>query len=110
MHDVRFEGLPGWEIVSAGLADLAAGRISVASLLVQSVSVRMRQLGIVLPPSAGGGGNAALYVLVAAQVGEGRAHSHYNALRRRLAKFLRTAGAKAWSAGANPPDGDAELH
>jgi len=40
-------------------------------------------------------GNATLYALIAAEVGEGRAHSRYNALRRRLAKFLRAAGANA---------------
>ncbi len=99
----RFAGLPGWEIVSVGLTDLAAGRTSVASLLVLSVSVRMRQLGIVVPPSTVEDGNAALYALVAAEVGERRAHGRYNALRRRVAKFLRAAG-------ANVAGRDAALH
>lgn len=87
----RFEGLPGWEIVSAGLADLAEERTSVESLLVQSVSLRLGQLGVRVPPTTLGDPDAALYELVVAEVGEGRAHGRYNALRRRLAKFLRAA-------------------
>jgi hypothetical protein len=90
-----FEGLPGWELVSTGLADLAAGRTSISSLLVQSASLRMLQLGIAVPAPTVDEGNATLYALIAAEVGEGRAHSRYNALRRRLAKFLRAAGVNA---------------
>ncbi len=90
----RFDGLPGWEIVSAGLADLAAGRTSVESLLVQSVSLRLGELRVRVSAATLGDPNAALYELVVAEVGEGRAHSRYNALRRRLAKFLRAASAQ----------------
>lgn len=79
--------------MSLGLADLTAGRETVESLLVQSVSIRMGQLGIVIPPKMVQDPNVAIYALLAAEVGERRAHGRYNALRRRLAKFLRSASA-----------------
>jgi hypothetical protein len=81
--------LPGWELVSAGLEDLAAGRVTVEAALVRSASIQLRSLGLEVPALEGEG--ASLYDLVSARVGEAEAHSQYNALRRRLASFLRTA-------------------
>jgi hypothetical protein len=85
-----FEGLPGWEIVGPGLDDLANGRQTIAAELVSSASDALRQRGLIVagsPPSDG----ESLYRLIVADVGEPRAHGRYNALRRRLASFLRAS-------------------
>ena len=88
----RFEGLPGWELVRAGLEDLAAGRPTVEAALVGLASVRLGSLHLDLPAGATPASPERLYELVEADVGEARAHARYNALRRRLASFLRSAG------------------
>lgn len=91
MSGRSYDRLPGWEIVSAGLADLAAGRSTVAAMLVASASERLRDAGILVPGIPIPDAQARLYELLTAEVGEGRAHGRYNALRRRLASFLRSA-------------------
>jgi hypothetical protein len=88
----RFEGLPGWELVRVGLDDLVAGRTTVEAALVGLVSVRLGSLGIRVPEGASSASPEGLYDLVAGEVGESRAHGRYNALRRRVASFLRSAG------------------
>lgn len=84
----RYEGLPGWELVGPGLADLGAGRVTVAGSLVALASERLLDLGIDVPIRRPAGSPEELYELVVAQVGARRAHARYNALRRRLASFL----------------------
>jgi hypothetical protein len=86
----RFEALPGWELVSRGVADLAAGKVTVEALLVAEASERLKSVGIAVPgrPEAIA---PDLYDVVIADVGESRAHGRYNALRRRLTSFLRAA-------------------
>jgi hypothetical protein len=85
----RFEGVPGWELVDAGMTDLAAGRLTIESELVRSASDRLRGLGLNVPP--GDDQTNQLYALIEAEVGPARAHGRYNALRRRLTSFLRAA-------------------
>lgn len=82
--------LPGHEIVSEGLSDLAAGRESECGLLVAMAAPRLRTLGVEVP--AGGGANPShrLYELLAADSGRG-AHSRYNALVARMVSFARAA-------------------
>jgi hypothetical protein len=82
--------LPGHEIVSEGLSDLAAGRESESALLVAMAAPRLRTLGFEVP--AGGDTNPAhrLYELLAADTGRG-AHSRYNALVARMVSFARAA-------------------
>lgn len=82
-------GLPGHELVSAGLRDLAAGRETEASLLVTMAAPRLRALGIDVPAVAAGNPSHLLYRNLAAH-GE-NAHSRYNALVRRMASFARAA-------------------
>jgi hypothetical protein len=94
-HMTEYEGLPGWELVSAGLADLHAGRQTVPAMLVASASIRLRRLGIGLPPRSVDDPQDRLYELLAEEVGEAAAHSRYNALRRRLLSFLRSAESNA---------------
>lgn len=87
----RYGMIPGWELVSAGLSDLYAGRESVESLLLVAAAERLRMVGIVLPGEWREDAQARLYGLIVDRVGEGQAHSRYNALRRRLSSFLRAA-------------------
>lgn len=82
--------LPGADLVRAGLADVAAGRETVAGELARSASRRLRELGFAsdLPGSTD---ENRLWELIEAEVGPARAHGRYNALRRRLLSFLRAA-------------------
>lgn len=86
-----FEAVPGWELVSAGLDDLAAGRLTVAALVVSLASERLAALGIPLPAEADPDASTKLYQLLIEEMGEGAAHGRYNALRRRLLSFVRSA-------------------
>ena len=45
----RLERLPGWEIVSEGLADAAAGRITPFACAVSIASPRLRRAGLLDP-------------------------------------------------------------
>jgi hypothetical protein len=82
-------GLPGADIVSEGLQDLANRRETSAALLVSIGSPRLRLLGWAIPfvfeqPEE------RLYHRLAAEYGDG-AHSRYNALIRQLVSFQRAA-------------------
>ncbi len=85
--------LPGHDLVSAGLRDLAAGRESEASLLVTMAAPRLRMLGLDVPdvPAAAGAQNPShrLYELLAER--EAGPHSRYNALVGRVVSFARAA-------------------
>ena len=83
--------LPGHELVSAGLADLAAGRESESSLIVAMAAPRLRALGYDVPVDsrAGGPPSHRLYELLADS--DQDAHSRYNALIGRMVSFARAA-------------------
>jgi len=87
---MSLEELPGGEIVVRGLEDLGKGTESPEALLVAMAATRLRELGISLPGALPSSPEAKLYRFLAAQHGTG-AHSKYNAWRRRLLSFLRTA-------------------
>jgi hypothetical protein len=80
--------LPGHELVSAGLADLAAGRETEASLVVAMAAPRLRALGLNLPQSLVEHPGHRLYELLSEHEG---AHSRYNALVGRMVSFARAA-------------------
>jgi hypothetical protein len=84
---------PGGDLVARGIADLAAGRESVESLLVEIGAPRLRALGFELP-EPGTRPEHRLYELLARE-GEDSAHARYNALVRRLVSFERAAEAVA---------------
>jgi hypothetical protein len=88
MNEVPID-LPGHELVSAGLIDLAAGRESEASLVVAMAAPRLRALGFEVP--AGGGEQPAyrLYEMLSRR--DRAAHSRYNALVGRMVSFARAA-------------------
>ncbi len=80
---------PGAELVEAGLADLSAGLVTIESLLVSIAAPRLRDLGLAVGqpiPDA----ELQLYALLSARDGLA-AHSHYNALVRRVVSFQHAA-------------------
>ena len=82
-------GLPGADLVAAGLRDLAHGLETVPALLVAIGAPRLRRLGFDVPPTAPDP-ERRLYELLARE-GEDTAHGRYNALVRRLVSFERAA-------------------
>jgi hypothetical protein len=81
--------LPGEELVTKGISDLAARIESPESLLVSIGAPRLRRLGLtVTEPFASP--EHRLYELLRSEYGDA-AHSRYNALVRRLVSFERAA-------------------
>jgi hypothetical protein len=79
--------LPGEDLVEAGLADLAQGRVSDCSLLVLIAAPRLRRLGIQIPlqPSPRPYEHQ-LYARLDERLGTA-AHSYYNSLIRRIISY-----------------------
>jgi len=78
-------GLPGGDLVDAGLADLAAGRTSLESLLVSLAAPRLRREGVPIcrveeEPER------RLYEMLAASEGD-LAHARYTAYLRQMTSF-----------------------
>lgn len=82
-------GVPGAELIEAGLADLAAGRESEAALLVSIGAPRLRRLGLAVPEAIAEP-EKKLYALLS-RANPDSAHSRYNALIRRLVSCERAA-------------------
>jgi len=83
--------VPGADLVTEGLEDLRLGRRSEAAMLVCSAAPRLRALGYGLPTADVDDPDGQLYELVRRRVGSARAHSTYNALRRRMISFLNSS-------------------
>ncbi|MGH2841021.1 MAG: hypothetical protein ACRDKY_09385 [Solirubrobacteraceae bacterium] len=81
--------LPGQDLVTAGLADLAEGIETTPALLVAMAAPRLRRLGIDVPVSGEQHPSHRLYELLSQ--GEPGAHSRYNALVGRIVSFARAA-------------------
>jgi hypothetical protein len=88
MNEVPID-LPGHELVSVGLIDLAAGRETEASLVVAMAAPRLRVLGFDVPTGVVEQPGHRLYELLAED--DGGAHSRYNALIGRMVSFARAA-------------------
>src|SRR6266487_3529934 len=86
MHD----GLPGADLIEAGLRDLREGRESVSALLVAIGAPRLRNIGIDVPPKPCECPEHRLYNLLAEDDSDS-AHSRYNALVRRLVSYEHAA-------------------
>ena len=80
--------LPGGELIREGLADSAAGRQTIASLLVAVGAPRLRRAGLDVPDLGVAEPEHRLYELLAASDSDA-AHSRYNALIRQLVSFER---------------------
>jgi len=83
-----FDGLPGADAIRTGLEDLAAGRESVESLLIQIGAPRLNWLGVVLPSQPDLDADRRLYRLLSTEHGNA-AHSQFNSLIRQLVSFER---------------------
>jgi hypothetical protein len=86
---MSLDSLPGGDLIAEGFDDLAAGRESVAALLVSIAAPRLRLLGWDVP-SPISQPEERLYARLAGEFGDG-AHSRYNALIRRVVSFQRAA-------------------
>lgn len=82
-------GLPGEDLVAAGVRDLKGGADTIAALLVSIGAPRLRALGIDVPATSPNPEHR-LYLKLAEQYGDA-AHSKYNAFVRRLVSFERAA-------------------
>lgn len=85
---VDLTSLPGADLIQTGLADAAAGRETIASLLVSIGAPRLRRAGLEVPDLAVAHPEHRLYDLLAAEDSDA-AHSRYNALIRQLVSFER---------------------
>ena len=81
--------LPGAELIETGLADLAAGTVTIESLLVSIAAPALRDVGFAIDQPIADA-ELQLYALLSARDGSA-AHSRYNALLRRVTSFRRAA-------------------
>jgi hypothetical protein len=81
------DGIPGAELISKGIEDLARGEETVESLLVSIGAPRLRSLGLRLD-STFEDAEHRLYALLGKEHGD-NAHGQYNALVRRLVSYER---------------------
>lgn len=84
------DGLPGEDLIEAGVRDLRDGRETIAALLVAIGSPRLRTIGIELPSKLPENPEHRLYDLLANDDSDS-AHSRYNAFIRRLVSYERAA-------------------
>ena len=84
------DGLPGADLIEAGLKDLREGRESIAALLVAIGAPRLRNLGLEVPNNLPDNPEHRLYELLAKDDSDS-AHSRYNAFVRRLVSYERAA-------------------
>jgi hypothetical protein len=83
-------GLPGADLIEAGLQDLRAGHETIEALLVAIGAPRLRSIGLDLPEKLPENPEHRLYHLLAKDDSDS-AHSRYNALIRRLVSYERAA-------------------
>ena len=79
-------GLPGGQVVDTGLASLAAGEESMASLMVSLAAPRLRREGVPLPRRVLADADVRLYRMLERTSGE-LAHARYLACLRQMASF-----------------------
>ena len=79
-------GLPGGEIIDAGLMDLARGEESAGSLLVSLAAPRLRREGVPVPKNAFPNADRRLYHLLERDA-EDLAHERYVAYLRQAESF-----------------------
>ena len=89
-YENLFEGLPGADLIRSGLADIHAGKESIASLLVMIGSPRLKRSRVEVPVSDDVALDADRRLYRALEVSHGNAaHSQFNALVRQLVSFER---------------------
>ncbi len=98
---ISLAGLPGAELIAAGLREVAAGDVTVRACLVWIAQPRLQRLGL-FPPGAPvviHEPELTLYRLLVRQ-GVGDPYQEYNALLRRLVSFERSLDWRAAGLGA----------
>ncbi len=103
------DGIPGGELVAAGLEALGRGEHSVEALLVAVGAPRLRALGVAVPDA---GRQLPRHPELALYRAMGRkhpgdVHSRYNALLRRLVSFERELERRRFSTSRLAPASDA---
>ena len=93
-------GLPGEPMVRKGLEDLAAGRRTIESLLIQIGAPRLRSLDVPVPEDIDHDADYRLYDLLCEAHGNG-AHSQYNSWIRELVSFERALARRLWALRKN---------
>jgi hypothetical protein len=92
-YDLHVNGipqdLPGHELVSRGLDDLAEGRESEEGMVVSMAAPRLRRIGFEVPESNVELPSHRLYELLSDAYGDG--YSRYKALIARMVSFARAA-------------------
>ena len=85
--DEMIAGLPGEALVREGLADLAAGRLTIPSCLLNIARTRLTRAGVIPAgtPAPPGEPEFELYHLLGQQPGD--TSSMYNSLLRELSSF-----------------------
>jgi hypothetical protein len=86
---VTYDGLPGADLIEAGMADLEEGRETILALLVSIGAPRLKDLGLVVRGAVGHPEHR-LYERLAAE-DPVAAHTRYNAYVQRLVSFERAA-------------------
>lgn len=84
------DGLPGADLIDAGLKDLREGRETIEALLVAIGEPRLRSIGLQLPDNLPTNPEHRLYQLLARDDSDS-AHSRYNAFVRRLVSYEQAA-------------------
>ena len=84
--DFESIGLPGGRAIDTGLADLAAGKESIESLVVSLAAPRLKREGVPLPRDLLPNAEARLFRLLE-QTGGDLAHARYLAWLRQTASF-----------------------
>ena len=84
--DFESVGLPGGGAIDTGLADLAAGKESIESLVVSLAAPRLKREGVPLPRNLFPNAEMRLYRLLEETSGD-LAHSRYLAWLRRAVSF-----------------------
>jgi hypothetical protein len=99
--DELLSGLPGEELIRPGLQDLAEGRETAESLLIEMAQTRLREAGLPVPmiPRASQEAELRLYALLGRKHGL-EAHYQYGALTQRLDKFCRFLEASSRQRGS----------
>ena len=106
----EFDGLPGGDLLAAGLRDLGDGIVSETSLLVSIAAPRLRRLGASIPelPCAEPFEHQ-LYSLLETSRGAG-AYSSFNSLLRRIISAARALEREHQAAADVSPQGSQVRH
>ena len=95
-------GLPGEDLVLAGLADLQAGLHTIPACLVAIARSRLARLGVLDPATSPGPAEPELQLYRLLRKDGGDAYANYNALLRRLVSFEQALDRRHRAAAETP--------